>query len=351
MIAPEAPTWPAPDSRRPAMGTLLLVRLAVERGLSPDAALAGSGLVVDDLESPDRESTAAAEMQVIRNLAAWAGPASTWGLDAGLRYHLTTFGIWGFALVSASTVQEAVDIGMRFIDLTSALTAPRPDVDDAGNLRMVFHEPDEPADVARFVVQRDLAAVQVILEEVLGRGARFREVTFQHEPVPGTEERYRQVFGTEPTFGAERNAVVFDPTTLEARLPQADEHTSALAQDQCRILLDRRRRRAGLSGQVRDIIVAGLRHPPSAPEVAAALNLGERTLRRRLAAEETSVRILTDEVRAGLATELLVSGSLTVAEISHRLGYVEVSSFSQAFRRWHGMSARSYLAAHPRSDG
>jgi AraC-like DNA-binding protein len=328
------------------MGTLLLVRLATERGLRPEDVLSGSGVDLPALESCEHESTAAAELQVIRNLAAAAGPGATWGLDAGLRYHLTTFGIWGFALVSASTLHEAVDVALRFIDLTSALTAPYADLDDNGCLRMVFHEPPEPEDVARFIVQRDLSAAQVLLQEVLGPGARYQHVSFQHQPDADSLRRYAEVFGSLPEFGAAANTLVLDPALLAATLPQADAHTSAVAQAQCRELLDRRRLRAGLSGQVRDLILARLRRPPSVPEVAAALNLSERTLRRRLAAEDTSVRVLTDEVRAGLAAELLVSGSLTVAEIADRLGYVEVSSFSQAFRRWHGVSARTYLAQH-----
>jgi AraC-like DNA-binding protein len=72
--------------------------------------------------------------------------------------------------------------------------------------------------------------------------------------------------------------------------------------------------------------------------------MSERTLRRRLAEEGTSLRALVDEVRATLAAEFLRSGSLTVAEIAHRLGYVEQSSFSQAFKRWHGVSPRAYAA-------
>lgn len=326
------------------MGTLLLARMGIERGLDEAAVLAGSGLALADLESPASLSTAAAETQVIRNLAGAAGPGSTWGLDAGRRYHLTTFGIWGFALVSAPTVGAAVDVGLRFVELTSALTAPYGDLDTAGRVRVVFQEPAQPADVARFIVQRDLAAVQVILEEVLGRDARFQEVSFRHQPPPGTADRYAEAFGLVPTFGAEHNALVFDPALIDERLPQADAHTTALAQAQCRELLDRRRLRAGLAGQVRDLVLAQLRHPPSAAELAAALNLSERTLRRRLAAEDTSVRTLVDEVRAALAAEFLTSRSLTVAEIADRLGYVEVSSFSQAFRRWHGVSARAFLA-------
>jgi len=325
------------------MGTLILARLGIERGLSEEAALAGSGLTLADLEVPDADVAADAEIAVIRNLANAAGPGATWGLDAGRRYHVTTFGIWGFALVSAPTVRAAVEIGLRWIDLTYALTAPYADIDDGGGLRMTFNTPAEGREVASFIVQRDMTAVQTILQEVLGRDARFLQVTFTQVPAPGTEERFTEVFGITPEFGAAANTVVFDPAIVDAPLPQADEHTTALAQAQCSALLDRRQARSGLAGQVRDLVVARLRDVPSATEIAAALNVSERTLRRRLADEDTSVRTLVDEVRATLAAELLASGSLTIAEIAERLGYVEVSSFSQAFRRWHGVSARQFV--------
>lgn len=328
------------------MGALILARLGMERGLGEDAVLAGSGLTLTALEAPDSDVSADAEVAVVSNLAAAGGPGATWGLDAGCRYHLTTFGIWGFALMSAPTVRAAVDIGLRFIDLTYALTAPYADLDDA-DLRMTFRTPALPDEVARFIVQRDMAAVHTIQTEVLGRGARFRRVTFTQEPAsPAAATRFTEVFGVTPEFGAVANTVVFDPGLVDQRLPQADEQTTALAQAQCRALLDRRRARAGLAGLVRDLIVARLRDVPSAGEVATTLNLSERTLRRRLAAEDTSVRTLVDEVRATLAAEFLTSGSLTVAEIADRLGYAEMSSFSQAFRRWHGVSARQFAAAH-----
>lgn len=327
------------------MGTLILARLGMERGLSEEAVLAGTGVTVADLENPDIEVAAETETAVIRNLAGAAGPGETWGLDAGCRFHVTTFGIWGFALVSAPTVRAAVEIGLRWIDLTYALTAPFADVDEHGDLRMTFRTPPETDEVARFVLQRDMAAVQTIMQEVLGRDARFLRVTFTQVPGPGTVDRFTEVFGVTPEFGAPANTVVFAPDIVDTRLPQADEHTTALAQAQCRAMLDRRHTRPGVAGQVRDLVVARLRDVPTATEIASALNVSERTLRRRLADENTSVRTLVDEVRATLAAEFLSSGSLTIAEIAERLGYVEVSSFSQAFRRWHGVSARQYVAA------
>ncbi len=75
--------------------------------------------------------------------------------------------------------------------------------------------------------------------------------------------------------------------------------------------------------------------------------MSDRTLLRRLADEGVSFRGLLDEIREQLAEELLVTGGLSVAEVTGRLGYLEVSSFSQAFQRWKGVGSRAYRPGHP----
>ena len=141
--------------------------------------------------------------------------------------------------------------------------------------------------------------------------------------------------------------MAIDPSVLDLPLPQADEHTTAVAQAQCRELLARRHARAGVAGRVRDQLMARAADPPDLGQVAAALNVSDRTLRRRLAGEGVSFRGLLDEIREQLAEELLVTGGFSVAEVAERLGYLEVSSFSQAFRRWKGVGPRAWRAGHP----
>jgi AraC-like DNA-binding protein len=129
---------------------------------------------------------------------------------------------------------------------------------------------------------------------------------------------------------------------LDLPLPQANEYTTAIAQAQCRELLARRHARAGLAGRVPDQLLAQAADPPDLGQVAAALNLSDRTLRRRLTDEGVSFRGLLDEIREQLAEELLVTGGLSVAEVAGGLAYLEVSGFSQAFRRWKGVGPRAY---------
>ena len=165
-------------------------------------------------------------------------------------------------------------------------------------------------------------------------------------PAPDRLEPYVELFGITPEFDAVENVLVCDASLLDDPLPQANDYMTALAQAQCVELLERRRARSGLAGQVRELIVARLADPPSAEGVAQHLHMSPRTLRQRLANEGASFRELLDEVRERLAEEMLVAGGLTVAQTAERLGDLELSSFSQAFRRWKGMGPRAYRQRH-----
>jgi hypothetical protein len=62
------------------------------------------------------------EMQIVRNLITAVGDTAALGVEAGMRYHLTTHGVWGFALSSCPTVRSAIEVGLRYVDLTFAFT-------------------------------------------------------------------------------------------------------------------------------------------------------------------------------------------------------------------------------------
>ena len=67
-----------------------------------------------------------------------------------------------------------------------------------------------------------------------------------------------------------------------------------------------------------------------------------RSLRRWLAQEGTSWRQVVDRVRLEACAPLLLSPSITLAEISARLGYSDPAHFTRAFQRWTGESPSAY---------
>ena len=329
------------DQPRPPVSLLLMVQIARDHGASAEACLNGTGLSAESLLDPRTEVTPRDDLAVARNLVELVRFGHP-GLMMGSRFRLAEQGIYGFALLSSPTLRAAVDVGLRFLDLAFAMGTVTASDDDAGDLILRLDAPHLPLTVRRFYVERDAASIATIAQVIAPGLPAITRVEFAFSPPPDGDAQYVAALGVAPVFNAAETAVVLDRSVLDSPLPGANPHTAAQAINQCRLLLDSRRARTGVAGRVRDELLAGISAPPSLDAVAASLHMSGRTLRKRLAEEGTSYRLLLDEVREHLAEELLLTGRIPVEHIAHRLGYVEVSSFSQAFRRWKGVGPREF---------
>jgi AraC-like DNA-binding protein len=86
--------------------------------------------------------------------------------------------------------------------------------------------------------------------------------------------------------------------------------------------------------------------------IAASAGMAEATLRRKLRAERTSFRALSDRVLADIAAQEVGSGA-TIEAIAERLGYADARSFRRAFQRVFGESPtelRARLQGLPSAD-
>jgi len=310
LLEPLIRDWSFP---RHVTGIAVLLEHATACGVPARTALAGTGLSVRDLDDPDGEVTAEQELRVVRNLLRSGGAVARSGVALGRRYRVSTFGIAGYALVSSRTLLDAMNFALRFMDLTYTFSIPHARLEDgAEGQQVVIEAYDEslPPDVREFLVRRDLAAVEAVLRELF--------------------------LGDLPTsYDVETGRVTFPASYLTAELPHASPAASVLATELCADLAARRRDTSPLAQQVRILLAQRVAFDPSCAGVARAMALGERTLRRRLAAAGTSYQTLLDEVRIALSARLLGTGSLTVTEVAHRLGYAEAASFIHAHRRWH----------------
>ena len=229
--------WDIP--RTPASVGVLL-GLAGERGVSPETCLAGSRLTVRGLQRPGAEVTARQELTVVTNLLEALDYPDDLGVEVGLRYRLATYGIFGFALISSPNLRSAIDVGLRYLDLTFASSTFGTRV-VGDEFHFVLEAPGTPDRVRRFDIDRLATAISVIKRELSAELPPFG-VRFTH-PRPANLERYIAAFDTEPEFGAPENLLILPVGLLDNPLPQANAYNSAATQEQCRNLLEERRSR------------------------------------------------------------------------------------------------------------
>lgn len=303
-LDPAADGW---DFPRSSAGLVVLVRFAEAAGLPPGVALVGTGLHADDLTS-DREVTAAQELRVVRALRHALGEV---GAAVGERYEAATFGAFGYAMLSSRTVLDAMAFAVRFIDLSHAFALPRAEV-VGPDVVVTVDGTRLPDDVRRFLVERDAVAVHRVLESLVPGGVGAR-LDWEHP-------------GARIAFGADQ---------LDRPLPERSAERQALAARVCADIVGARRARTGLAQDVRVLITQRLERGAPMAEVATALAMSERTLRRRLDAEGVGYQELLDEVRSSMAAALLGGrATMPVAAVATRLGYADAAALGHARARW-----------------
>ena len=84
---------------------------------------------------------------------------------------------------------------------------------------------------------------------------------------------------------------------------------------------------------------------------AETFGMAERTLRRKLVAEDESFRHILERVRRDACQLYFLEGGRSLSEISAKLGYSELSAFTRAYTAWYGhppsrdMPSQTALAA------
>ncbi|OGA85188.1 MAG: AraC family transcriptional regulator [Burkholderiales bacterium RIFCSPHIGHO2_01_FULL_63_240] len=327
------------DFKRSSASVRLLVEFGQERGLDVAKLLARSGLKEADLADLSIEVDASQELCVVGNLIRACRQPGL-GLEVGMRYNFASYGLWGLGLISSATAGEAMALALRFVPLTFAFCRISGALD--GEVYTVgFEAPEVEPAVQRFLVERDVAAAARLMKEVLGPEFVLSRFTLQHtvERGVGRLEHLVRGVGVRPEFGARSNSLSFDGRLLALRLPQANPVTVAMCERACEELLERRRARLGTGEFLRQYLAAApLNMAPDLHHAARALGLSDRTFKRRLQEEGLTFRGLSAEVRGRQANQLLEDETLSLTDIAERMGFSDLSSFSQAYKRWFGVA-------------
>ncbi|MGK0444921.1 MAG: hypothetical protein ACJA1U_001858, partial [Bermanella sp.] len=98
----------------------LIVQYATQAGLEAADVLKGSGIKAEQLTDASADIHEEQELKILENLSQLKNNAFQVGMELGSRYQLTSYGLWGYALLASPSLRKAVDLGLRYLDLTYA---------------------------------------------------------------------------------------------------------------------------------------------------------------------------------------------------------------------------------------
>ncbi|WP_028006554.1 AraC family transcriptional regulator [Solimonas flava] len=309
-----------------------LIDLAGQRGWDPAPWFAGLGIAPQQCYEPDARVSFRQASTVIRRALAATGEPSL-GLQVGLRETLSSCGVLGLALMSAPTLGEVLAVAARYHGVTGSFMDLRVEP-GASQVALVASERFAEPDLLPFFCEELFLCCQQVAKALIGTGYQPLCMEFTY-PRPAYAALYEAAFDCPVRFGAKANRAVFDAAALHARPATANAAVHASALNLCS-------QQSGQAGAVdhvtalefwlRERLGSGVR----IGDAARALNVSERTLRRRLADAGWNFRALHNHLRAEHAEALLRSSARPVAGIGAELGFSDGREFRRAFKRWTG---------------
>ena len=264
------------------------------------------------------------------------------GLLVGECFELDGLGAIGYLMRNSATVGDALRALLLHFYLQDRGAVPILLSLDASYVLLGYSVYRHGTPGTEHLYDAAIAIGYRMLKAICGPSWRPAHVQFAHAR-PKDARPYRRLLGPNVRFDAEVSGIVFAASWLDRAIPGADSNLREL------VMLAIQQARATSAMGFADVVRGALHQmvlsdTSSAESVALLFGIHERTLRKRLTAEGTSLQQLVSQTRFELAKQLLENTQLPISEIAAALHFADAAVFSRAFRSWSKTSPRDWRA-------
>ncbi|HEY2359417.1 MAG TPA: AraC family transcriptional regulator [Phenylobacterium sp.] len=316
------------------------LEVATQVGLDGQAMLRRVGIDRRALDDPDLRIPADSVVELLE-ASALASGCETFGLRMAESRQLADFGAVSLLITHQATMRDALLTVVQYRQLLNPSLVVA--LEEHGDVVVVREEllvsggreTRQAYDLAIGVLYR-------LFRAVLGPRWRAQSANFNHS-APSDLAIHRRIFGPICEFGSDFNGLTCSSADMNAPNPTADPILARYAERYVRTLpnADRQSLAAETQKAIYLLMPVG---EASIGRVAASLGLNERTLQRRLAAEDADFTDLLGKIRRDLTVRYVANEALPLARIAGLVGYTRQSSFNRWFAEEFGMSPTRWRA-------
>jgi AraC-like DNA-binding protein len=312
----------------------LLLELAIQRGLSPDRVLAGTGIFHEELLSGRLLISPSQFARLIQNLDRLF-PGEGLSFLFGHQLYPGHYGAFSTLMQQSDTLLDALTVLRQFHLILCPLIYPR--ITTSGKECFVRWWPvcGLERDVYLFCLEAMSTALISLSRQWADHRATLR-FEFRHRK-PFSHEQYRVNLGEKVRFGGAMDLITLPREWLYFRHP-ASETSRIAARNECLRAIQHLPDQGGFIEQVKTCLAARTRNPPSLKEAAERFDMSRATFKRKLSKHHLSYQQLVDEVRRDMAIFLFRVRGLSSQQVAEQLNYSDLSNFRRSFKRWTGLT-------------
>ena len=257
----------------------------------------------------------------------------------GASIHVSTYGMYGFAILCCPDFRKAMDFAQRYHSLAAPLATIEFNEENglaSWSIEPTAHTAMDPP-LYRFITEMQIGIHVSLMRDVMGSAFVPHEICLSYPEaedfnLPADDVRCR-VLSARPA-----SQVVFRSSWLNQSADLGNRTTYPTIVALCDDLLDDLKLRIGIAGKIRALLLRDIANPPTFATVAELLGVNERSLRRQLRQQGLSFRGLLDELRTMIALKYLRTTKFANEDIALALGFSDAANFRRAFHRWTNMA-------------
>jgi AraC-like DNA-binding protein len=242
------------------------------------------------------------------------------------------------------TLGDLLEKMVLFYNLTTDSVKIQLHTNDSNITELQFHLTQPELDPEHFLAEWLLVTWHRFSSWYIAETIRLKGTCFSHE-MPAHIKELRVMFPGSLSFKQAQTSISFSHKYLTKSLMRTTrELNTFLASHPAEIMTIPGEKVSLESAIEREIMQSSSKKLffPKIEHLAKLLNLKPLTLYRRLKDEGTSYQKIKDNIRREMAIGKLVTGNLSVEEVSEIVGFMEPRSFTRAFKHWTGLTPRNY---------